>query len=188
MAMPRFRSRSGLPQPGRITNIGTTVPHPRAPTERPQRFLAPLRPRLPPGSVGAGSVEAHAVALPIAQTVEMVEAGEEVQRLVAQDPIWRSRWQPSATPVGQPRPWVTGFRWWVPIVRYTSWGPTPEDEYRIDFMWRGHRHAYYKIPRAVWIQFITWGGSVGQWFHANILVDGWNGRTVKGVRYPDFEL
>lgn len=169
---------------GRRTNIGTTVP-PVAPMfSRPQQFK---RVGLPVAqregeAVGPRLIpNAPPVALPIAQR----EGEALLPKVIAPDPLWVSRWQNSATPVGQPRPWVTGYRWWVAGVHYSSGWYDP-DSYRIDFMWRNHREAYMLIPYAVWQDFRLNTGSVGQWFHRNILVPGW--KRGMGARYPSFPL
>jgi hypothetical protein len=165
----------GLKNRGRTrpvtTNIGATVP-PRAPAPG---FALPGRHR-PQTDPRTG--------LPIALPVAARE-GEPSRRVVAADPLWISRWQNSTSPPDE-RPWVRGFRWWVPNVQYATWGPTPENDYRIDFLWKDHRHAYHGIPRPVWEQLRAWTGSVGEWFHDNILVPDW--KPGRGARYPNFPL
>lgn len=104
------------------------------------------------------------------------------------DPLWISRWQDSATPLGKPRPWVTGYRWWEANVPFRTWGPDPM--YRIDFMWNNQSgmkpYGYRNIPRELWEEFARLTTSVGQWFHARILGPGW--RRGNGALFPDFPL
>lgn len=102
------------------------------------------------------------------------------------DPLWITRTQSSPSHPDE-RPWVRGYRWWVPDVEYVTWFEVAT--YRIDFLWSDHRHAYHRIPAAVWEDFRTYiggGGSPGVWFHENVLVHGW--RRGKGARYPNFEI
>lgn len=177
--LPRRSSGLGLPtalpiatpiaQP--LTNIDTTVPPVRPLTEPPQRFQ--------PGAGPPGE------ALPVALPVARFEGEEPGKQFIAADPQWTSRWQPSATPPNQPRPWVVGYRWWASGVRYESWGPDPL--FRIDLWWRnGHRRAFAMIPRSVWLDFRNLHTSVGRWFHKTLLGPGW--KPGRGSLYPDWEL
>ncbi len=100
------------------------------------------------------------------------------------DPLWISRWQDSATPIGKPRPWVKGYRWWEAQVPFKSWGPDPM--YRIDIKWADAAFGYRDIPRELWEEFVHLTTSVGQWFHRRILGPGW--RRGDGALYPDFPL
>lgn len=141
-----------------LTNIGTSVP-PRVPLTEPVR----------PGQT-----------LPVAQ----FEGETPGARMIAPDPDWISRWQPSATRPLDKAPWIVGYRWWVAGVMYESWGP--DELFRIDLMWRDHKHAYSAIPRTLWEDFRKLGSSVGQWFHKNILGPGW--KPGKGSLFPDWPL
>ena len=154
-----------------LTNIGTTVP-PRVPLAVPAPRLVPPAPGVPTG-------------IPVALPVAGREGEAPGPQAIAPDPLWVSRWQPSATPQGQPRPWVVGYRWWVQGVVYQSIR-TPLPYFRIDLMWRDHRHAYIEIPRDLWERFRRLTTSVGQFFHREILGPGW--RPGAGARYPGFPL
>ncbi len=157
--MPPFQPR---------TNIGTTPP-PRQALVRPARLFVPRT----------------GTALPIALPVAQQEGETPGPQAIASDPLWVSRWQPSATVPLSKAPWVVGYRWWVQNVVYQSIG-TPLPYYRIDLKWRDHMHAYTNIPRNVWEEFRQLQTSVGQWFHRRILGPG----HVKGgpALYPDFPL
>ena len=160
-----------LPLRSRVrTNIGTTVPPARPLTEAPQRLNPPRD----------GVMTGVPVALPVAQ----FEGEEPRVQLIAPDPLWVSRWQNSKTPVGRERPWVKGYRWWVAGVKYETWGPDPL--YRIDIMWKDHKHAYTGIPRDLWEDFRKLTGSVGEWFHKFILPPNW--RPGMGAMWPNFPL
>ncbi len=100
------------------------------------------------------------------------------------DPLWISRWQNSATPIGQPRPWVIAYRWWEHMVPFASWGPDPL--YRIDIKWRDYAHAYIGIPQDLWYEFRGLTTSVGQWFHRRILGPDW--KPGKGALFEGFPL
>ncbi len=153
------RGRTGGPR----TNIGASVPV--------------------PFSTSTGAFTDRRNGLPVAFPVAQFADEAPNPQVIAQDPLWISRWQNSATVKGE-RPWVKGYRWWSAGVRYQTWGPT--QDYRIDFLWKDHRHAYHGIPKNVWDQFRTWTGSVGVWFHQMILVPNWS--KGKGARYPNFPL
>jgi hypothetical protein len=155
-----------IPKPA-LTNIGTSIPPVRPLTENPQRFKP-------------GTGNALPIGLPVA-----AREGEQSQQYIAPDPLWTSRWQPSATPPDKNPPWVVGYRWWVAGVRYQSWGPEPLGRYRLDLKWRDHAHAYL-VPRNVWEEFRLLTTSVGQWFHRRILGPGW--RRGQGSLFPDFPL
>src|SRR5262245_23661424 len=115
-----IRSRGGEER----TTIRAAGPGIRPPTQPPPRLLPGTRGPLPVG-------------LPVADGTG--------RQFVADEPLWISRWQNSTSPPDE-RPWVRGYRWWVPNVKYPTWGPRPADDYRIDFLWKDHRHAYYLIP------------------------------------------
>jgi hypothetical protein len=151
------------PRPGDLTNIGTTVPPAKVGSSRP---------------VMRGG-------LPVARPVGAPEGEDPGPKVVAPDPLWISRWQPSATVPLSKAPWVVGYRWWVQGVVYQSVGE-PMPHYRIDLLWRDHAHAYTHIPRALWEEFRQLGTSVGSWFHKKILGPNWR----PGVKplYPDFPI
>lgn len=157
-----------IPRPGPLTNIGASIPAARPLMGRPRAFVP-----------GTGT------ALPIGLPVAQLEGEAPGPQVVATDPLWISRWQNSATPIGQPRPWVVGYRWWVQNVVYQSIG-RPLPYYRIDLMWRDHRHAYINIPRDLWEEFRQLTTSVGQWFHRRILGPDW--KPGKGALYDGFPL
>ena len=153
-------------RPPALTNIGTSVPPVRRPSPR---VFVP----------GTGT------ALPVALPVATPEGQDPGPQQVAADPLWVSRWQPSATVPLSRAPWIVGIRFWAQNVVYQSIG-TPLPYYRIDFRWRDHAHAYTNIPREVWDHFRTLTTSVGQAYHRLILGPGW--RPGAGALYPDFPL
>lgn len=167
---PGTFSLHGLPRPGMKTNIGTTVP-PRVPPSAPPPSFRPPRP---------GESSGIPVAMPVAQ----MEGETPGPKVMVPEPLWVSRWQPTATVPASEGPWVTGYRLWHEAVAYQGYGVL--GYFRLDFMWRDHRHAYTHIPRDVWFEFRGWTGSVGQWFHENILVPNW--KPGRGARYPNFPL
>ena len=129
-------------------------------------------------NIGATELRARPEAFSPVQTAKFLDQ-------VNPDPIWRSRWQDSATEDPEQRPWVRGYRWWEALVPFETWEPDPL--YRIDFRWRdGFMMGYSGIPHSVWFEFINWTGSVGQWYHKNILKPGW--RPGMGARYPEVPI
>ena len=154
-------ARARIPVAETLTNIGTTVPRARALTQPAPRFV--------PGS------RALPVALP-------VDDGSGRQ-YVTPDPLWISRWQPSATRPLSKAPWVTGYRWWLKGSVYQSLGKI--DYYRIDLKWRDHAHAYI-VPDALFFEFRGLRSSVGQWFHRTLLGPGW--KPGAGSVYPNFAI
>lgn len=103
------------------------------------------------------------------------------------DPLWISRWQPSATVPIEKAPWVVGYRWWVPGNEYQSLGVI--DYYRIDLKFKdGHKHAYL-VREEVWEDFRQLTTSVGQWLHQVILGKGWTNKNGQLVgAYQSFEI
>ncbi len=166
-----------IPRAQPLTNIGTTRPIARPLTE-------PARPVLPTGLPIGGTFQRFR---PGATPEALIEAQREGEppgpQAIAPDPLWISRWQPTATVPPEDGPWVVGYRWWVQNVIYQSIG-TPLPYYRIDLMWRDHRHAYVGIGRDLWQEFRQLQTSVGQWFHRRILGPGWH--RGQGAMYDGF--
>ncbi len=154
-----------IPKPGTLTNIGTTTPPTRPLQGRPRVFIP-----------GTGT------ALPIGLPVAQQEGEVPGAKAIAPDPLWISRWQNSATPIGQPRPWVVGYKWWIKGLVYQSVGqPLPYNQ--IDFKWRDYARGYINIPDDLLDKFKHWTDSVGQFFHQFILVPNW--KPGMGARYPE---
>jgi hypothetical protein len=150
-----------LRSPG-LTNIGTTVPPVRPLTEPAQRFQP-------------GTGQGLPVAMPVAD-------GQGGVRYVAPEPLWTSRWQPSASPPGSERPWVVGFRWYYQGVVYDKSGLMPY--FRIDFLWRTAAWGY-PVPHNLFVAFQRWTGSVGQWWHQHIAGPGWSrGKPTRISGFP----
>lgn len=162
------KPKIALPPRIPLTNIGTSIPPRLPPTSTPPRFQ-------PPGDGPTG----RPVALPVAQLAD--ETPEA--KVVAPDPLWTSRWQPSKTKDPRKRPWVVAYRWWAAGVAFESWGPSSSP--RIDLMWRDHRHAYI-VSQELFERFRQNTGSVGEWFHKHILGKGW--RPGMGSKWPNWAL
>lgn len=153
-------------QPPRLTNIGTTVP--------PVKVPAVPRPFVP------GTGTARPVGLPVA----VPEGQDPGPQVVAPNPLWVSRWQPSATVPLSRAPWVTGYRAWRVGVVYQAYGhPLPWN--RVDFLWgkQGVRRGYTGVPDEVYFGLLYLQGSVGQFFHRFILPPNW--RPGMGALYPE---
>lgn len=146
-----------------LTNIGTTVP----PVKGPATALRFLPRALPIGDIGGRfRREGRPEAIPVARHEDEGQGEQYIQP----DPLWISRWQPSATPPNRPRPWVTGYRWWVAGAAYQSLGRI--DYYRLDMRFIDQHQHYYKVEEQVWREFRVLTTSVGQWLHYRILKGG----------------
>lgn len=130
---------------GDATNIGTTEP--------PQARAGPLR----RGDPIAERAEGRADGLPVAQMIQP-------------DPLWISRWQPSATVPRSKAPWIIAYRFWHAGAAYESTGRLKEN--RIDCWFKdGHKHRYI-VPRRYVDDLKQLKTSVGQWLHRNLLLHG----------------
>lgn len=153
-----------------LTNIGTSVPPRRAFTEAPQRF------RGPSGPAPIGRPEA----LPIAG-----REGEEQQQFITPEPLWISRWQPSATKPLSKAPWVIGYRWYLDTPVYADRGRL--GFYEIQCRFKGGWKHWYRVPREVWLEFRGLQSSVGRWIHQKILGPGWTNKNRQAL-YPNGPL
>ncbi len=123
-------------------------------------------------------------ALPIGLPVAQQEGEQPGSKVVAPDPLWISRWQPSATIPLSKAPWIIAYRWYSAGVVYQTLGLMSSD--RIELWFKdGHQH-WYEVPRSLYEDFRRLTSSVGQWLHRNIL-GGWSPGTWN-CRFPNGPL
>ncbi len=161
--------------PTPLTNIGTSVP-PRSLPSRPPRAIPPA---LPVGGNGQRFLPAGLhVALPVA----VPEGTDPGRRVIAPDPLWIARWQPSATAPLSRAPWVIAYRFWRQGVAYQTRGMMTSNVLSFWFN-DGFQCGHEGVPDSMYHAFVRLTSSVGQWYHRNILGPGW--RPGAGPLYTE---